>query len=276
MTLVRRMADHFLEDHPDRAAAALERWDPAEIAHAVDRSSAAHAGALLRRLSPRHATATLMSLEPRRAAQLLVAIEVDVAARLLRRLDEARQTTLLGAMDRLRARALRSLLRFPEDSAGAWMDPEALAVHQDVTAREALQQVRRSASFARYNLYVIDRDQRLVGVLNLRELLLARAREPLSDRMVLDPERLLASADRSEILAHPGWQKVSSLPVVDDAGAYLGAIRYRTLRELEAQLLTTGRDEDASTALSQLFLAGAGAFVEALTGPAEEGHARRG
>jgi magnesium transporter len=274
VTLVRRLADHFLEEHPDRAAAALERWAPAEIARAVDRGSAAHAGALLRRLSPQRAKATLMALEPKRGAQLLEAMEVGVAARLLRRLEHTRQTILLEAMDR-RARPLRSLLRFPEDSAGAWMDPEVLALHQDATAREALAQVRRSASLARYNLYVIDREQRLVGVLNLRELLLARPREPLSDRMVRDPDRLLAAADRSEILAHPGWQKVSSLPVVDDAGGYLGAIRYRTLRELEAQLLSRGRDDDASAALSRLFLAGAGAFVEALTGAVGEGPTHR-
>jgi len=272
--LVRRLADHFLEQHPDRAAAALEPSTSIELAQALLRGSAAHAASILRRLSPRAAIEALGALEPARGAALLAALEVGAGARLLRRVEKSRQASILGAVEPRRAQTLRTLLLFTEDSAGAWMDPEVLALPQDLVAREALRQVRAAASFARYNLYIIARDQRLVGVLNLRELLLARGGEPLSNCMVRDPERLLATANRTVILGHPGWKRVTSLPVVDAEGAYLGAIRYRTLRELEAELVPTRRDQNASAALSQLFSAGARALIETLTGPPVEGGPR--
>lgn len=274
MPLVRRLADHYLAAHPDRAAAALEPLTAAEIAQALSRGSAAHAASLLRRLSPHIAAEGLRALAPERGAELLAALEVNAGARLLRRVGEPLRSAITAALESRRARTLRTLLDFPEDSAGAWMDPEVLALPQDLSAREALARVRGAASFARYNLYVVDREQRLVGVLNLRELLLARGRELLSNCMVQDPDRLVASADRTAILAHPGWRRVTSLPVVDAEGAYLGAIRYRTLRELEAQLVPTRRDEDTSSALSQLLSTGARALVETLTGPGTQGGTR--
>ncbi len=150
------------------------------------------------------------------------------------------------------------------------MDPEVLALPSDLTARSALQRVREAASFARYNLYVVDREQRLVGVLNLRELLRARAGDLLSELMVRDPMRITAAADRATLLAHPAWQRVASLPVVDDDGRYLGAVRYRTLRELENEILPKRRDDDTGAALGTLLTVGAAAVLEAIRGADRE------
>jgi magnesium transporter len=198
--------------------------------------------------------------------QILSALELEAAAHLLRRLEAGAQEGLLGRMEARRARNLRLLLGFAPNSAGALMDPDVLALAQDLSAREALVRVREAAEQARYNLYVVDRSQKLVGVLNLRELLLARGRAPLTDLMVRDPQRIRASADRMAVVGHPGWREVHALPVVDDQDVYLGAIRYRTLRELEAALNPErSMDTDASTALGQLFAAGAGGLLDALS-----------
>jgi magnesium transporter len=149
------------------------------------------------------------------------------------------------------------------------MDPEVLALPADVSAGEALDRIRAVPEHARYNVYVVDRDQRLVGVVNLRELLLARPPDRLDDLMVRKPLHLPAMASRADVLAHPGWKEVHALPVVDEQGAYLGAIRYRTLRRLEEELLQRpGEDGDATAALGQLFATAATGLLEALTGPA--------
>jgi Mg/Co/Ni transporter MgtE len=168
-----------------------------------------------------------------------------------------------------RARALRGLLEFPENTAGAMMDPQVLALPEDLTAREALIRVREAAADTGYNLYVVDRQQRLAGVLNLRELFLARPRSPLSDLMIRDPLSVPASTGAAALLGHPGWKRVHSLPVVDEQGAYLGTIRYRTLRALEQELLAPrAHDADAAKALGELLAAGAGGFLDALAGTA--------
>jgi magnesium transporter len=268
MSLERRLADELVRKHPDRAAGALERLGVEEATQLLSRVAPSGAAAVLQRMSPQLAAAALDASDGKRVAEVLEALPLDVASRLSRRLSPERQAEVLEKVGARLARALRSLSRFPEGSAGALMDPNVLALPEDLTAKEALDLIREAPENARYNVYVVDREQRLVGVVNLREILIARPRSRLADFMVRQPQQLDGRADRSVVIGHPGWREVHSLPVVDEQGGYLGAIRYRTLRELEDELLG-GKAEDVNVreALGQLFAAGAGGLLDALTAP---------
>jgi len=266
MGLESRMAEELIRSRPERAAAVLESLGVEAAAALLARQEGAPAGAVLGAMAPHAAGALLGALPPKRAAECLEALELDVAARLLRRAP-GRAETLLAAMAPRRGRALVALLGFGEGTAGALMDPEVLALPVDLTAEEALAQVRQAADRARYNLYVLERDGRLAGVLNLRELLLAPPRTRLGDAMVRDPYRVPADASEAAVRAHPGWREVHALPVVDAGGRYLGAIRYRTLQELERGAPGGGREAgDTAAALGDLFAAGARGLLEALAG----------
>jgi magnesium transporter len=265
MPLVAALADQLLCRHPERAASVLERHGPAAVTARLRRLEPAAAAEVLRRLSPQRATAVLAALPHDEAAALLAALPLEAAARLLRRLDAPDRAARLEALEPRLARSLRGLLRFEAHSAGALMDPEVLALPLDLSAGEALARVREQPEQARYNLYVVDGEQRLVGALNLRELLLAKAEERLAELMVPDPLRLPASADRTRVVAHPGWRQVHALPVVDEENHYLGAVRYHTLRELEAELLRReSADGDTARALGELFATGAAGLLDAL------------
>ncbi|MBW2495201.1 MAG: CBS domain-containing protein, partial [Deltaproteobacteria bacterium] len=218
--------------------------------------------------------AVLESFDAAKLASVLEALPLDVASRLTRRLPAECAEAALEKLGPRSSRALRALLHFRENTAGSLMDPNVLALPSDLTAREALQQIRKTPESARYNVYVVDSEQRLAGAVNLRELLLAKPQSRLADLMVRDPLRLDAHADRSVIVTHPGWKEVHSLPVVDEGGGYLGAVRYRTLRALEEEM-QRGRTEDGDVreSLGQLFSAGAGGLLDALTsfGPPRSG-----
>jgi Mg/Co/Ni transporter MgtE len=272
MSLESRLASDLIRRHPGRAASVLERTGVAEGVHALGRAPTAEAAAVLSRLSPHRAVDILDGLSDEQVARLLEAVPIAVASRLARRLRPARTEAVIDAMGASRARGVRSLIRFPEHSAGALMDPAVLAVPEDLTAREALGRVREAADRARYNVYAIDAEQRLVGVVNLRELFLAKPNTKLQDLMVRNPIALPAIADRIAVVSHPGWKEVHSLPVVDEDGAYLGAVRYRTLRELEELLFRGGRrDADAGAALGDLFAAGASGLLGAMANAPHSG-----
>jgi magnesium transporter len=269
MALVQNLADALMREHPARAVTALEVVEEAETARILARGSAELAGSILCRLSPSRGRSVLEHLAPQRAASALESIPTDDAARLLRRASANARNAILECLEPPRARSLRSMLRFPEGSAGALMDPEVLALPQELRVREALRRVRAAAAHAHYNLYVVDQAQRLVGVLNLRELLDARGSLALSACMVRSPRRIPATADRAAVVEHPGWRDAHMLPVVDDGDAYLGAIRYRTLRALEDELLhRDSPDASSSAALGQLFAIGTGGLIDALAGTA--------
>jgi magnesium transporter len=277
MTLTRGLADALVREHPERAASVLERHDLAQVTGVLARGKPGDAADVLRRLSPQRAGAVATLLPRGRSAALLAGLALDDAVRLVRRLEPEVREEMLAQVEPRRARAIRALIGFPEATAGALMDPEVLALRSDLSARAALAQVRAQPEHAHYNLYVVDGEQRLVGALNLRELLIARPSRTLAELMVGRPLSLPATADRARVVSHPGWKEVHSLPVVDEAGRYLGAIRYRTLRSLEQDLLAKrAGDTPAADALGQLFAAGAAGLLEALAGTGSAGGGRRG
>jgi len=275
--LERELARHALEHHPGRATTVLERLDESEAVRVLGTCPVSSAAAVVACLSPPYATAVLGGVKSERAGRILGALPVDTAARLVRRTPKDVQTALLAHVDPKHANSIRAVLRFPEGSAGALMGPDVLALPSELNARDALERVRKGAELARYNLYVVDQEQRLVGALNLRELLLARRSTPLTDLMTRNPHRVVATADRASVLANPGWKAVHALPVVDEAGVFLGAIRYRVLRHLEEELLAARTDDfDTSAALGQVVVEGARGLLDALSGAADVEMGRRG
>lgn len=275
MPLTRQVAELALDRYPEQAAAALETLEPAATVALLARTSIASAKAILSRLSPHRASAVVAGLAPARAALILEALGADGVARLLRHLEAPSREAILTELPEQVAAHVRRVLGFPPGTAGALMDPSVLALAHTLTAREALAQVRSTPHLVRYNLYVVDQMQRLFGVLNLRELLSARGRTALGQIMVRQPLRVPASADLGAVLAHPGWREVHTLPVVDDAGVYLGAIRYRVLRELEDELRARrAGDADTAAAFAQLIAAGTRGVLDALAGTARPGEAR--
>lgn len=284
MDIETRLAGDLLEAHPIDAAHALERLPAREVAALIEKMETKVSVGILQRMTPPLAGAVLSKLGLEKASEILERLPVEMAGLSLRSMDPSLREQILAALPGRRSRALTSLVRFPDGTAGSLMDPEVLALPHDLTAREALARVREAAGNARYNVYIVDRDQTLMGVINLHELLMARPGEPLSSLMKTRVHRLPARADRHAIVSDPGWREVHALPVVDERGVYLGAIRYRTLRLLEERLRGTRSDEGATArALGGLLRAGAGAVLEAMVAstppsqpPAELGRARDG
>jgi magnesium transporter len=269
MDIETTLAANLLEAHPIDAAQALERLPARDVGSLIKKMKAEVSGGILQRMPPPLVGMILSELSLEKASEILERLPVEMAALSLRGLDASLREQILAALPSRRSRALTSLLRFPDGTAGSLMDPEVLALPQDLTAREALARVREAAGNARYNLYLVDRDQTLVGVVNLHELLMARPGDPLTSLMQTRVHRLPARADRHAIVSAPGWREVHALPVVDERGMYLGAIRYRTLRLLEEQLRGSPSEEGATArALGGLLRAGAAAMLEAMVASA--------
>ena len=118
---------------------------------------------------------------------------------------------------------LRRKLKYPPGTAGAIADPLVLALPEDQTVAEAQKNLHRSAARAYYYVYVVDREQRLVGALDLRELLLSQAKKTLSDVMRRELLRLPALSDLNTIVPSEPDQRLGGsiashlLAVIDGA-----------------------------------------------------------
>jgi magnesium transporter len=257
------VATQFVADHPEEAALVLEQMSFADAAALLAELEPARGAGLVARLSAALAVDCLRSLPDRLVADVLSELPIDLAARILKRASEETRESWLATIPEERAAFLRRKLRYPPGTAGALVDPLVLALPEDLSVGEAQKQLRRSAERAYYYLYVVDREQRLVGALDIRELMLAESKATLGAVMHREVVSVSAHADLATVISHPGWRELDALPVVDGAGVFFGIIRHRSMRQI------AGRPADhepqpmvrAVVSLGELYWTGLSAFL---------------
>ena len=274
MELEAKLRDRFVSAHPAEAARVLELLPASDLAEAILDLPTDTLSKLLRWLTP-HSAANALTLVP--APQAAPAFEEtprDAAAAILRAMDARHRAAIVDSLDATAQKALRRLLRYAEGTAGALMDPAVLSIAENASAGEALERLRQSPQHALYYVYVVAADQKLIGVVNLRELMAARPEQLLGMIAVHSVESVSARARRESIVVDPGWKRFHALPVVGADGRFVGAIRYESVRKLEETLLETGLDDGSSetaAALGELYGLGLKGLFEwatsALLGP---------
>ena len=220
-SLVRALA----EQHPETAARALERLDPGEAAKVLSGLAGAPATRVVERLAPHAAAQILDRFTAEQTRDLLEAMGPKQASIVLRHLEEQKRGAALAAMPEQAAKRLQELLRYPPETAGGMMDPQVVSIPVDVTAQEAISLLRRAPRQSLHYLYVTDRDNRLVGVLQMRDLLLASPREPLAPLIRRETRSVKAETDREEVAAVMRETRFAALPVVDIEGKLLGVVK---------------------------------------------------
>ncbi len=250
----------FLESHPSDAAHVLENLNPAEAAELLQKFPSKNVAAPVLQLMDIVSASECLSKWPDDNIEgILSFLPLHYAALLLRRMEEGSRNRLLRKVSEEKRKSIRTLLRFPENTAGALMDPGVLVLPADISIGEAQTRIKRKLKDTFYYIFVVSRDDRLVGVIDLRELMFADRKQSLSSAMHRPVERISARAKKEAILSHPGWKRLHTLPVVDENEAFLGVIRYQTMRELEKGVKRKQPQSVLSTALalSELYWIGA-------------------
>lgn len=266
----------FALAHPTQAARLLESIPVPDVAAVLGELPTEASVELLSCLNPLSAAGSLELVNVEHAARDLSATRLDAAGAILRAMRPGPRSAVLEVLEPEVRRRLLRLLRYSEGTAGALMDPEVLSVTESALTGEALERLRRSPQRALYYIYVVDDAQKLVGVVNIRELIEAPPEQPLGLRAIRPVESLPARARSESILAHPAWRRFHALPVVDPDGRFVGVIRYESIRQLEARLLGQGIDDygaETASALGELYALGLRGLFEwgatALLGSAE-------
>src|SRR5918996_346079 len=125
---------------------------------------------ILEELDPANAAAILRLRSREEAADLLEAIDPDDATDIIAELPSQDREQILEAMEPDEAAEIRQLSTYPPDTAGGRMTPAFVAISPDVRADDAIVLLRRVAEEAEtiYYVYVIDAEERLLGVLSLQ------------------------------------------------------------------------------------------------------------
>ena len=183
------------------------------------RSTTRRVADAIEEMEPETQVEVLEDLEPERAADILEEMSPDDAADLVADLSETAREEILALMEHDEAAEVQELLRYPEDSAGGIMTTEFVAVPATLTAAQTIDRLRELEPDAEtiYYVYVVDDDGRLVGVLSLRDLIVAPSRTRVDrgrdDRRAGHGRRARRPGRGRQVVAR---YNLLAVPVVDD------------------------------------------------------------
>jgi magnesium transporter len=167
----------------------------------------------------------LEELDDSAVASICSSSAPDDAADLLDQLDDDRRDRILELLGAAQSAKLESLLVQEEESAGSLMNTEFLALDEELNvgrAIDAIRQYPRKDSF--FYVYVIDSEGRLVGVLSLRNLIMAAPSMQLKTMMVQDVLRVTVNASPEEVAQVVSKYDLLSVPVVDMQNRLVGVV----------------------------------------------------
>lgn len=249
--------------------AAVGELSPAEAARLILLLKPKRARALLRLLPDAPGLAALEELDPSVREYLLDAEGEQRIAKIAAKLPVADAADFLAdASEHLveaalavhpQAEALRAALTYSDETAGALMRRRLVAVPQDWTVGQAIDEIRQRADLIDrlYAVYVTNGGRRLVGYLKVRDLLLHPAEATVGSIMRSDTVTVSADTDREEVARIAEREHLPVLPVVDANGVLLGIITTTELREID-------RDEAEE---DMKLMAGLAADASAMDGP---------
>jgi magnesium transporter len=204
---------HMDDEHRDYLFAALDPSIAADVILEVDESTRQE---LIESWDENRLAGLVREMNSDDAADFISELAPELAAKVLR---------LIAPED---SAEVRQLLAHEEDTAGGIMALELVAMPQDGTVEEAINEIRKKADEIETinHVYVIDENRRLVGIVPLKKLLLAEAYTPLSAIMNRDVISVLVGTDQEEVAKLARKYDLLSVPVVDAQGRLVGRITY--------------------------------------------------
>lgn len=244
MREARCLSETFVASHPAEAARVMEALPAAESAAYLSTLPVRLAAAIVRHLAPPYAALCAETMDPRTLTALSEVLGPQPTAALLQHLPPNAQAQALDRLPVGVAVAARLLIGYPQETAGAWMDPWPLALAAETAAGDALDQLKRYQGATEDVVFVVEEEKRVIGVVTAARLLRSSPRESLSRIMLRPAPSISALTSLAAAREHAGWLEAAVLAVVERQDRLVGALRRQTL----AAALPKLRNEASSAA----------------------------
>lgn len=227
----------FAQDalHPADLADHLENLSPEKRVNALSQMPKDEAANALAELDGTMAADVLETLDADVAAQILAEMDPDDAADILDDLDIDHRDELLEKLTKEDSEELRNLLHFNPDSAAGVMNSELILLEKDLTVDQAIAHIRHEMEEKEspYYGYVVDDREFLIGVLSLRDLMLAKpgtiVGDLVSGQNVVSVTWDTEKGEVANLLSHYNYL---AMPVVDYEGHIMGVVTYDDIMDI--------------------------------------------
>ena len=161
------------------------------------------------------------------AEEVIDNLESDDAADVIGKLSQDKKEEVLALIEDIeRASNINDLLTYPEDTAGGLMAKELIKVNENWTTIQCLKEMRKQAEDLKevYTIYVVDDNDKLLGILSLRKLLLIERATAIKDIIFTEIISVKATEDDKHVANIMNKYDLIALPVVDDLNRLIGRI----------------------------------------------------
>jgi len=150
----------------------------------------------------------------------------DDAADLIQEAPSKQREYLLGLLDDMTRQDAKALLAYRADAAGGLMNPRFARLRPDASIDEAITYLRQQVGQVEtiYYAYVLDQEQRLLGVLSLKDLVVADPKSLVRDAMTKKVYKVSEEADQEAVAHLMSDQGIQAVPVVDKESHMKGVI----------------------------------------------------
>lgn len=244
------LRDAIQSNNFDNAFAAIKSLRPVDLADVLEELEPSLGWRLLERLPSRAEVFTYFEPEqqvrlarefPRATLAALVSeMPADERTDLFKRFDQNQRDMLLPALAHAEREDIRKLSSFVEGTAGALMTSDYAMLKKDMTVAQAMAYLRDEAPDAEtiYQAYVVDEQRNLLGVVSLRDLILADLNKSLQDLMTSDVVRALVTDDQEDIAKKIARYDLLALPITDGEGVLVGIVTYDDAMDVVSEEVT--------------------------------------
>ncbi len=228
----------ILKGNAEEIEESLSKLQPFEIADFIQALEPDEQSRVINSLDKKTASEVVLEIEPEVRQELLKTLDLGEIAELVEEMDSDDAADMIGELPGETARLVleklppreveevETLLKYPEDSAGGIMQKELVEVEQDSSVAEAINWIRLIAEDVEdfHEIYVVDENEKLLGVVTPKKLLLSNPRAKVKN--IMEPVEITATPSMDQEAVGNIFEKydIFSLPVVGEDGELVGRI----------------------------------------------------
>lgn len=173
-------------------------------------------------------------------AEIVGEMSSDKRADLFKKLNREQQNALLPALAQAEREDIRQLSSYQEGTAGAVMSSEYATLKPELSVKQAISMLRLEAPDTEtiYFAYVLDEARRLLGVVSLKQLILAQEEQTVSGLMATNIVSAYVDADQDEAAKIIARYDLLALPIIDRQGVMVGIVTYDDAMDVASEEAT--------------------------------------
>ncbi len=232
--MLNRRAEKLAKIHPADLADYLETTAFSNVSHIINALDENFAVDVINNLNINYQRALFRSFPPEKAAKILTSLDPDEAVDILLTLSSRRKDSIINNLPPAKKEEINYLLELSKTPIGGLISPEFITVSPEDSIRKVIDKIKKeSVDFAFLSdIYVLNKEQQLVGVFNLHELLMQDLSTPVYKFMVNNVISIYLSTPEEIAFKKMLRYKIHALPVINSKKHLLGIVNYDNIAEI--------------------------------------------